>query len=39
VTDKKMSDAVMTIDDQPVYLKLTTSTLYKLCAEGKVPGH
>jgi len=35
---KKMTDAVMTIDDLAVYLKLSTSTLYKLCAEGKVPG-
>ena len=29
---------VMTIDDLAKYLKLSTSTLYKLCAEGKVPG-
>ena len=35
---KKMTDAVMTIDDLAQYLKLSTSTLYKLCAEGKVPG-
>lgn len=35
---KKMIDAVMTIDDLAQYLKLSTSTLYKLCAEGKVPG-
>jgi len=35
---RKMTDAVMTIDDLAVYLKLSTSTLYKLCAEGKVPG-
>ena len=31
-------DTVMTIDDLAKYLKLSTSTLYKLCAEGKVPG-
>lgn len=31
-------DAVMTIDDLAQYLKLWMSTLYKLCAEGKVPG-
>ena len=35
---KQMHDMVMTIDDLAVYLKLSTSTLYKLCAEGKVPG-
>ena len=35
---KKTTDAVMTIDDLAEYLKLSTSTLYKLCAEGKVPG-
>ena len=35
---KQMQDQVMTIDDLAVYLKLSTSTLYKLCAEGKVPG-
>jgi excisionase family DNA binding protein len=31
-------DMVMTIDDLAKYLKLSTSTLYKLCAEDKVPG-
>lgn len=36
---KRTHDMVMTIDDLAVYLKLSTSTLYKLCAEGKVPGH
>jgi excisionase family DNA binding protein len=36
---KATPDPVMTIDDLAVYLKLSTSTLYKLCAEGKVPGH
>jgi excisionase family DNA binding protein len=36
---KQAQDMVMTIDDLAEYLKLSTSTLYKLCAEGKVPGH
>ena len=35
---KQMHDMVMTIDDLAKYLKLSTSTLYKLCAEGKIPG-
>jgi excisionase family DNA binding protein len=35
---KQTRDPVMTIDDLAKYLKLSTSTLYKLCAEGKVPG-
>jgi excisionase family DNA binding protein len=35
---KQIHDTVMTIDDLALYLKLSTSTLYKLCAEGKVPG-
>jgi excisionase family DNA binding protein len=35
---KNTHDMVMTIDDLAVYLKLSTSTLYKLCAEGKIPG-
>ena len=35
---KQTHDIVMTIDDLAKYLKLSTSTLYKLCAEGKVPG-
>lgn len=35
---KKTQDTVMTIEDLAVYLKLSKSTLYKLCAEGKVPG-
>lgn len=35
---KQTHDTVMTIDDLAVYLKLSTSTLYKLCADGKVPG-
>lgn len=35
---KQTPDPVMTIDDLAKYLKLSTSTLYKLCTEGKVPG-
>lgn len=35
---KKTTDRVMTIDDLAVYLKLSKSTLYKICQEGKVPG-
>lgn len=35
---KQTQDPVMTIDDLARYLKLSVSTLYKLCAEGKVPG-
>ena len=35
---KQTRDMVMTIDDLAKYLKLSTSTLYKLCAEGRVPG-
>jgi len=35
---KKPADTVMTIEDLAVYLKLSKSTLYKLCQEGKVPG-
>lgn len=35
---KQTQDAVMTIGDLAKYLKLSISTLYKLCAEGKVPG-
>ena len=35
---KTPTDAVMTIDDLAQYLKLSKSTLYKLCQEGKVPG-
>lgn len=31
-------DTIMTLDELAVYLKLSKSTLYKLCAEGKVPG-
>ena len=35
---KQNPDPVMTIGELGKYLKLSTSTLYKLCAEGKVPG-
>lgn len=35
---KQTPDPVMTIDDLAKYLKLSTSTLYKLCAERKIPG-
>ncbi|MCC6240763.1 MAG: helix-turn-helix domain-containing protein [Phycisphaerales bacterium] len=31
-------DSILTIEELAVYLKLSKSTLYKLCAEGKVPG-
>ena len=31
-------DSVMTIDELASYLKLSKSTLYKLCQNGKVPG-
>lgn len=33
------TDAVFTIDELAVYLKLPKRTLYKLAQEGKVPGH
>ncbi len=32
------TDAVFTIDDLVVYLKLPKSTVYKLAQEGKIPG-
>jgi len=35
---KQTADQVMTIDDLAIYLKLSKSTLYKICQEGKVPG-
>jgi excisionase family DNA binding protein len=35
---KKQADSVMTIEDLAAYLKLSKSTLYKLCQDGKVPG-
>ena len=30
-------EAVMTVDELSVYLKISKSTLYKLAQEGKVP--
>jgi excisionase family DNA binding protein len=33
-----VADAVLTIDDLVVYLKLPKSTVYKLAQEGKIPG-
>ena len=33
------TDAVFTIDELAVYLKLPKRTLYKLAQEGTVPGH
>lgn len=35
---KRQTDTVMTIGELAEYLKLSRSTLYKLCQEGKVPG-
>lgn len=32
-------DAVFTIDELSVYLKLPKRTLYKLAQEGSIPGH
>ncbi len=32
------TDAIFTIDDLVVYLKLPKSTVYKLAQEGKIPG-
>jgi excisionase family DNA binding protein len=32
-------DAVFTIDELAIYLKLPKRTLYKLAQEGSVPGH
>lgn len=36
--DAVPTDAVFTIDDLVVYLKLPKSTVYKLAQEGKIPG-
>ena len=36
--DAVPTDAVFTIDDVVVYLKLPKSTVYKLAQEGKIPG-
>lgn len=35
---KQKNDPVMTIEELAVYLKVSKSTLYKLCGERKVPG-
>lgn len=35
---KHKNDALLTISDIAVYLKVSKSTLYKPCVEGKVPG-
>ena len=34
----RKADAVMTIDELAKYLKVSKSTLYKLCQDGRVPG-
>ena len=34
---EKQPDAVLTIEELAVYLKIPKSTLYKLVREGKVP--
>ena len=34
----KKPDSVMTITDLSAYLKISTSTLYKLAQEGRLPG-
>ncbi len=31
-------DTIMNLDDLAVYVKLSKSSLYKLCQAGKVPG-
>jgi excisionase family DNA binding protein len=31
-------EQVLTVDELAIYLKVSRSTLYKLLAEGKVPG-
>ena len=36
--ESQPSDSVMTIEELAKYLKLSKSTIYKLCAEGKIPG-
>ncbi|KKN81810.1 hypothetical protein LCGC14_0315760 [marine sediment metagenome] len=33
-----MTDTIMTLDDLATYIKLSKSSLYKLCQAGKVPG-
>ena len=32
------TDTIMTLDDLAAYIKLSKSSLYKLCQAGKVPG-
>ena len=34
----KPQDDIMTLDDLAAYIKLSKSSLYKLCQAGKVPG-
>lgn len=34
----ELKGTVLTIDDLAEYLKISTSTLYKLAQEGKLPG-
>jgi excisionase family DNA binding protein len=34
----KSQDYIMTLDDLAAYIKLSKSSLYKLCQAGKVPG-
>jgi len=34
----KLQDDIMTLDDLAAYIKLSKSSLYKLCQAGKVPG-
>lgn len=33
------TNEILTLEELSVYLKVSKSTLYKLLAEGKVPGH
>lgn len=33
-----MTDQILTIKDVAIYLKLAEKTVYKLAAEGKLPG-
>ena len=35
---QNVHNAVLTIDELAVYLKIAKSTLYKLAQEGKLPG-
>jgi len=38
-TEAVPTDAVFTIDELVIYLKLPKSTIYKLAQEGEIPGH